>query len=250
VPRALIASAALLLASCRYVNTGNPDTLHPTEPGSIKRVGDCTTACTDSVDIVAMGVAGFLVVPWRDTTQLVLTAPFFTNPSVPWMIVGDLLLGTHPDTARITRRLTAMPAANADRLSRVAAVLVGHGHYDHLMDIPALVPRLPNATVYGSETVTNLLAPVPTLRARRVSVDSTAGRDAKQPGTSYSIGAAVSVRATAWAHAPNIGTVTIAPGHVRTPRSSLPRSVHGWKMGAVYGYVIDVNRTDGTVAFR
>lgn len=198
-----------------------------------------------------MGVAGYLVVPYRDTTRLVLTPPLFTNPTVWWMTFGDLLFGTHPDTARISRRLAAMPAANEARLANVQAVLVGHGHYDHLMDLPPLAPRMPRAVVYGSETVGNLLAPVGALPAeRRVAIDTVAGVDSLRPGSAIEVGAAVRVHVLPWAHAPNVGSLTIAPGAQHTPRTSLPRTVHGWKMGPTFSYAIDLLDAEGRVAWR
>jgi phosphoribosyl 1,2-cyclic phosphodiesterase len=239
------------LGACRWITTGSPAPLHPTPADSVRTVGDCVRTCTDSVDIVAMGVAGFLIVPWRDSTRLVLTPPMFTNPTVWWMTFGDLLFGTHPDTALISRRLASMPAANRERLSRVHAVLVGHGHYDHLLDLPPMLAGMPHAVVYGSETVRQLLAPVHTLSAsRRVAVDSLAGTDHGHPGRSFPVGQAVRVRAIAWAHAPNVGSLTIAPGHQRTPRQSLPRTVHGWKMGTTYAYAVDIVGADDGVAYR
>lgn len=242
---------AVSVSSCRWLSTGSPQSLHPTAPEAVLHVDACRGPCADSVDVVAMGVAGYLVVPWRDTTRLVLTPPMFTNPTVWWMTFGDLLFGTRPDTARITRRLAAMSAANADRLSRVHAVLVGHGHYDHLIDLPPLVPRMPHAVVYGSETVRNLLAPVSGLdSARRVAVDGMVGRDREHAGEPIAIGPAVEVRVMPWAHAPNVGSITIAPGHQRTPRQTLPRTVHGWKLGTTYAYAIDLLDANRTVAWR
>jgi hypothetical protein len=198
-----------------------------------------------------MGVSGFLVVPWRDTTRLVLTPPMFTNPSVWWLTFGDLLLGTHTDTARITRRLAAMSAANASRLSQVHAVLVGHGHYDHLIDLPPLLLLMPHAVVYGSETVANLLAPVAGLGPeRRVAVDSLAGTGTAFAGRSIAVGPSVRVHAMQWAHAPNFASLTIAPGKQTMPRRTLPRTIHGWKMGTTYAWAIDVVDASGAVAYR
>jgi len=251
------ATAALALglvsgtSGCRWLTTGAPEPLQPTPVNSVQRIATCASACRDSVDVVAMGVSGFLVLPWRDTTRLVLTPPMLTNPTVWWMTFGDPLFGTSADTARITRRLAAMPAANAERLSRVHAVLVGHGHYDHLMDLPPLLPRMPHAVVYGSSTVANLLAPVPGLvPARRVAVDSIAGTGAAFTGRSIDVGPAVRVHAMRWAHAPNFASLTIAPGHQTTPRRSLPRTIHGWKMGQPFAWAIDVRDTTGTVQYR
>lgn len=252
-PFVLLALAAITATSsaCRYLVTGAPEVLHPTPANAVRTVDACGAACVDSVDVVSLGVAGVLVVPWRDTTNLVLTPPSFTSPSIPWLAFGDWLFGTHADSARIAQRIAAMPAANDGRLSRVRAVLVGHGHYDHLLDLPPMLPRMPRATVYGSNTVTNMLAPVPGLTdSRRVAIDSVAGTSARQSGRSLTVSAAVSVRPIRWAHAPNIGSFTIAPGDQRTPRRTLPRTVHGWKMGQPYAWVIDLLAGNGSVAWR
>lgn len=247
----LFVFCAVFFGACRWVTTGAPAPLSPTPPDSVRFVDACTGSCTDSVDIVAMGVSGYLIIPWRDSTRTVLTPPMFTNPTIWWMTFGDLLFGTHPDTALMSRRLAGMPAASRDRLSRVRAVLVGHGHYDHLLDLPPLLAGMPHAVVYGSETVRNLLAPVSMLTdTRRVAIDSLAGIDSIRVGRSIEVGPAVRVRALAWAHAPNIGPITIAPGHQRTFRRSLPRTVHGWKMGRTYAYAIDIVDPRGSVAYR
>lgn len=239
------------VGACRWVATGAPAALAPTPGGTVRVVDACAPSCRDSVDLVAMGVAGYLIVPWRDTTRLVLTPPLFTNPTIWWMVFGDPLFGTRPDTARLTRRLAALPAANADRLARVHAVLVGHGHYDHLLDLPPLAPLMPRAVVYGSETVRHLLAPVTALpEARRVSLEAAAGLEAQRPGRAIDVGPALRVYALPWAHAPNVGTLTIAPGQQREPRRALPRTVHGWRMGTPFAYAIDVLDAAGEVAWR
>lgn len=244
--RALGLAVALAISACRWVRPGAPQPLRPNPPRSVERVSRCAALCTDSVDVVAMGVDGFLIVPFRDTTALVLTPPLFTNPSVWWLTFGDLLFGTRPDTSRITRRLQSMHAANEARLKNVRAVVVGHGHYDHLLDLPPLVPRMPQAVVYGSNTVRNLLAAVPLLEdARRVAVDSLA-----HTGTSIPVGPAVRLRALPWAHAPNFASFTIAPGVQSTARRTLPRTVHGWKQGPTLAWVVDIVGPDEQVGWR
>lgn len=246
------------LAACYWVRTGDPAPLRPVAAAQIKSVGPCATTatCRDSVDIVAMGVSGFLFIPWRDSTQVVMTPPSYTNPTLWWTVFGNWLFGSSPNDARIARRLRDLPAAGPDRLSRVRAVLVGHGHYDHIMDLPPLARYLPNAVVYGSRSVVNTLNAVPDFRGtaeappRLVSVDSLAGITAEQPGHSVSIGDAVRVRAIAWEHAPNFGSHVIARGTVESASTSLPRGLFGWKLGRVYAYAIDLLDRDGRVGSR
>lgn len=229
----------------------------PTPQGARTTVG-CTSACTDSVDIIALGVDGYLVVPWRDTTTLVMTPPSITNPSLARMALVDWWWGTHANPTRVTARLTSLPGADRARLSRVAAVLVGHGHYDHAMDIPALLPLLPNASVFGSTTVANLLAPAfgnvdassPAATPQLRDIMPSVGREAAHPGESLPLGQLLRVRPIAWAHAPNVARLTFASGEQRTPRRTLPRTTHGWMMGEPLAWAIDVLGAKGDVALR
>ncbi len=249
--RPLLALVLAMTGGCQWLHTGNPAAFRPQEARTMRTIGACGTTCRDSLDIVAMGVSGYLIIPWRDTTQLVMTPPSYTNPTLWWMALGDWWLGSSPDRARVTRRLRDIPAAGPERLARVRAILVGHGHYDHLMDLPPLAPLLHNATVYGSRTVAHLLAPT-TLRT--MDIDSLTGTDAQHPGRSFAVGDSMSstirVRAIEWEHAPNISNLTIADEDQHEPRRRLPRSVHGWKKGRVLAYAIDVGLRADSVDVR
>ena len=247
-----------MLSGCHWVRSGDPAPLQPVAAAQVKTVGACTSTgtCRDSLDIVAMGVSGFLFVPWRDSTQLVMTPPSYTNPTLWWTAFGNWLFGSKPNEARIARRVRDLPAVGPDRLARVRAVLVGHGHYDHLMDLPVLARFLPNATVYGSRSVVNTLSAAPVFgsasgpASRLISMDSLAGASGERPGQSVPISASVHVRAIAWEHAPNFGTHVIARGNVTTAKSALPRGIFGWKLGCVYAYAIDLLDRDGRVGTR
>lgn len=247
-----------MLSACHWVRTGDAAPLRPVAAAQVKTVGACTSTgtCRDSLDIVAMGVSGFLFVPWRDSTQLVMTPPSYTNPTLWWTVFGNWLFGSKPNEARIARRVRDLPAIGPDRLARVRAVLVGHVHYDHLMDLPVLARALPNATVYGSRSVVNTLNAVPAFAgasgpaSRLVPMDALAGESGARPGRSLSISDAVQMRAIAWEHAPNFGTHVIARGNVAPAKSALPRGIFGWKLGRVYAYAIDVLDRDGGVGTR
>lgn len=238
----------MVLSSCRWVVAGSVAPFAPTPRGARTDIGCTDGTCSDSVDIIALGVDGYLIVPWRDTTTLVMTPPSITNPSLARLALVDWWWGTRPHAARVAARVSSLPGAPASRLGRVAAVLVGHGHYDHAMDVPPLAALLPNATIFGSRTVTNLLAPAPGLRLH--PVDDIVGSDGTQTGASMALGPAVRVRPIAWAHAPNFARFTFASDSQRTPRKRLPRSTHGWRMGEPLAWAIDVLDARGDVALR
>jgi hypothetical protein len=150
--RSILLPACLALAGCRWLVPGDAADFRPVPADSIKSITVCPPGtCTDSLDIVSMGVGGYLFIPWRDTMHLALTPPAFRNPSIWRFITGwDWIAGTSADTALVRRRLTRMSAAGPERLRRVRAILVGHAHYDHLMDLPAMAPWLPNARVLAA----------------------------------------------------------------------------------------------------
>lgn len=236
------------LGACQLLRPTPVAPFRPVRPSETQRVDLCATACRDSVDIIALGVSGFLIMPWRDTTRLVLTPPAYSNPGAVRVAVWDLVRGVRSNAPRVWDAVRGLPAADSARWARVRAVLVGHGHYDHLMDLPTLAPWLPNATVYGSASVVNQLHPVRhVLRADSVT-QSTA------LPSSVRVGPYVTAHAMPWDHAPNVWDFglryTIAPGLERRPRTSLPGRARAWRMGTVLAWTVDIHDAGGAVALR
>jgi L-ascorbate metabolism protein UlaG (beta-lactamase superfamily) len=240
--RPLLLGALLgVVSGCRWITAGNPAPFSPAPAGRTRVVSLCASICTDSVDVAALGVDGFLIVPWRDTTQLAMTPPGYRNPSLWHLVLRDWWWGTRANPRRVANGIMRVPGL-LDRLPRVRAVLVGHGHYDHTMDIPEMLAGMPNATIYGSETVAHLLRPVFGSGPVRAT--------AVHPGQDLAIGPHLQARALAWGHAPNVGGWTIAAGRYTTDLRALPRSVQGWRMGEPLAWTIDVLDDDHHIALR
>ena len=113
----------------------------------------------EGLELTWLGTAGFRL--HMDGTTL-LVDPFVSRRSLPQTLGARAFLS---DTALVDRLL---PEADA--------VLVGHCHFDHAVDVPHLAAR--GATVYGSRSVQALLA-LHGLGARAVEVD---------PSATYEIG--------------------------------------------------------------
>jgi len=73
----------------------------------------------------------------------------------PWLT--RFQTGTYsPEGADASTRIVSKPAVIDKYVSTADAILVHHGHYDHLPDVP-YIARKTNATVLGNETHLNLL---------------------------------------------------------------------------------------------
>ncbi len=245
-----------VFTACGLLRSGDAAPFDPVRANSIKRVSTCAVSCVDSLDIVSLGVGGYLFIPWRDTTQLVMTPPFYSHPGLWHMAFLDgWPFSTRSNEQRVRERLKALEkVAGEERLMRVRAVLVGHAHYDHLMDLPTMAPFLPRARVFGSRTTANLLRPVKELGQRVVHVDSMSTYEASKPGMWEALSASLRFRAVAWEHAANaknwLFSYTIATGDVLEPRTELPRYAREWKKGRVYAYELDVLDARGNPALR
>ncbi len=97
------------------------------------------TARADApITLTYLGVAG-----WRvdDGGHALLVDPYFSRLPVDSKSATPLL----PDEARITRYAP----------TRADAILVGHSHYDHLLDVPDIAKRA-HATVVGTASTLNV----------------------------------------------------------------------------------------------
>jgi len=214
--------------------------LRPTSVPSSVRL--CVhTACRDSVEVTYLGVSGFVI---RAEGSALLTGPSFTHRSLLPIVLG---LTIRSDTALIDRRLANTP------LSDVAAILIGHSHYDHLLDVPYIArTKAPRARIIGSATMAHILAGDPSLKqsGRVLSVADSAGT-AWIPGKwIYIDSARFRVMPLQSSHARNWWYFTLAPGKARSDYDHLPRSAWGWRLGEAYSYLIDVLGPDSTPRFR
>ena len=210
-------------------------------------VGCAPRECGDPRNLVSvtyLGISGILIE--RDGHAL-LADPFFSNPSFPiarpstlrWLRSGPRIA---PDSTEIERLL---PRA-ADHAS---AILVGHGHYDHLLDVPYIAThRAQSAVIFGGPSIRHMLMGDPALRSRPsrlVAISLERAGDAVRDGDwSYSADSSFRFIALVAGHAPLyvIGRwgYTFASGVVETDLDSLPHTAAEWKLGEPYAFLIDV----------
>ena len=96
------------------------------------------------VEVRYLGVGGYYV---RRGTDSVLFAPSFTNPAFEALLPANAI---QSDTQLVDRCLKK--AVTEEELKGVEFILVGHAHYDHLMDVPWVMKKhAPNAAAPGSQ---------------------------------------------------------------------------------------------------
>jgi L-ascorbate metabolism protein UlaG (beta-lactamase superfamily) len=243
----LALSSAPIAAACRpaapvaYQVEPTPAVIGCRAPGC--------AAAGDQVEITYLGVAGFLI---RYRGASLLTAPFFTNPPLADVApTGRFNLlrrrggVVRPDTTLIERLL---PAA-ADSATMI---VVGHAHYDHLLDVPYVARRRSvRARVVGSATTRHTLMGDPWLRrdsARLVEIpDDSVGTVDRAGAWTYSDDSTFRVMALRADHAPALkllgrGWLHYAPDTLRAHLDTLPERADEWQAGEPLAFLIDVLR--------
>jgi hypothetical protein len=202
-----------------------------------------------------LGNGGWLI---RRGGEVIATAPFVSNPGLL-----NVYLSSGPDLEAIDKLIPAMPD--------VEIMLIGHGHYDHAMDLPHILgqrppdgtassvrAKAPNAKLYGSKTVKHLLGPTFPGRVESVTgAEPATGWKAPAKGLTRgpwipSDDAAVRFMPLASTHAPHLfGFIKLVSwGHLQEDVASLPTAPFLWPEGETLAFLIDFLRPDKTVEFR
>ncbi|MCG8672300.1 MAG: hypothetical protein MI867_23035 [Pseudomonadales bacterium] len=172
-----------------------------------------------------LGTGGILI---SMNGEAVLADPFFSNPSI-----ADLLLlkDLAPKTEIIDEYLPP--------LDNLKGLLLGHGHYDHIMDVPYIAKTLPKDTkVLGSQTVVNqLISSIKTFDSINVN-PILADYDTKLLTWVY-LSEQLRVMPLMADHAPHFAGILVAGGQVLSPLSSMPRDVLDWQCGIPVGYLLE-----------
>lgn len=242
--RFVLVSAALGLAAC----AGPIGSLHILPAAMQHDVALCEPglACNDTVSVTYLGVDGFLI---HSGGSSLLTAPSFSHPGLARTVLGLTVTADTAHTDSLMHRVNTRD---------VRAILVGHSHYDHLLDVPYLSRRItPAAQVIGTPSMRHILAGDSLIRRDLViALEGDAVGDSLHAGRWHYVpepgGAPPRFRVMALEsrHAPNVWIISIAPWLARHDYEHLPRSAWGWRRGEVYAFLIDVLRPDSTPAFR
>lgn len=203
-----------------------------------------------------LGVGGFMLEYGSDA---VLTAPLFTRPSMFQVTAGFV----ESDPAGVDKRLPA------SALTNLRAVLSGHAHYDHLLDVPTVLDRAKTATLYANRSARNLLAsfapnrapkctgpkkaPYAIDRSRVVALDDATTsvvdyracptlkpEGAPLEGTWMSVpGSHVRLLAMCSTHPDQVGPYHFAEGHVDEEQCNPPQRMDAWKEGTTLSFLVD-----------
>ncbi len=209
----------------------------------ISTSGTIDSQASGSVEVTYLGSAGYLI---SYKNKSILTAPFFSNPPLEKVLFGNISV----DTSAIDRYFPQN--SNPD------ALLIGHAHYDHLLDIPYISRKyIPNAKIYGSVTTQNILTPV--LGQSKIIAINKYAASQENKGAWLIINSdqqkgAIRFMAIESGHAPHVGlpgfNFSLFKGKITEPLMALPEKAEGWKEGQTFSFLIDFIADDGEIDFR
>ncbi|HIC13768.1 MAG TPA: MBL fold metallo-hydrolase, partial [Gemmatimonadetes bacterium] len=183
----------------------------PTVSGVIDR----TAPAEDGVRLIYLGTGGWIFERGDDQ---VIAAPFFSNPG----LLKTGLLPIHSDLDVVDQFMSRYD------VSRAQVILVGHAHYDHLMDVPRIaLEHAPGARILGSRTVKNTLGTWSGIGERVDEVNDIAG-DQKTVGTWLRYGPGVRIMALRSLHAPHFEGYTLYKGTRVRALNAEPRWATEW----------------------
>ncbi|UCH62666.1 MAG: hypothetical protein JSU77_12910 [Fidelibacterota bacterium] len=196
-------------------------------------------ATSDIIQVQYLGTGGYLIQRGRHG---LLTAPLYSNPGVWRVGLGNI----SPDTALINRVHPRIPGV------KIAAVLVGHAHYDHLLDVPYIAAHYTReAIIYGSMSVSRLvIAADPSLKSKVRVLEAELARN-RQPGDwIYVADSTIRFMAVESDHGPHFLGIHMMKGEVPPGLKQIPKSAWYWREGRTFAYLIDLLGVDGSIDFR
>ncbi|UCH49571.1 MAG: MBL fold metallo-hydrolase [Betaproteobacteria bacterium] len=188
------------------------------------------TICDDrqTLSIEYLGSGGYLLTRGDD---VLLLGPFISNSGV---LEAMNLKRIEPD-------VDALEAWLPD-VSNAKAIIVGHAHCDHLMDVPWIAKnRAKDAKIYVNRTGSHVLAADGELHDRVHPIDA-----AYWPGTKLRAALWVEIPRTRVRilpieseHAPHFAGLKFMKGRLTEDQKELPKRARRWVEGRTYAFLID-----------
>ncbi len=171
------------------------------------------------VQITYLGTNGYL---FSAGDTRILVDPYFSRLPLGRIALGQTIA---PERARIAWAMSKLPR-------RIDRIFVTHGHFDHLLDVPA-VAHGTGATLVASQTSCFIAS------AAAAASNQTLQALAVRPGGNVQAGAAT-VRVLSATHDRILG-LTPFPGSVAELPSRPPTKPGDWKLGEPLAFLIELN---------
>jgi L-ascorbate metabolism protein UlaG (beta-lactamase superfamily) len=168
-----------------------------------------------TVRVTYLGVNGY---EFEASGRALLVDPYFTRAGLTSVILQQQL---EPNETRITFGLRHVQRP-------VDAVLVTHAHFDHLLDVPAVLRRT-NARLVAGKTAVNLARSCGVDRSRCLVV---------QPGDAATIGP-WRIRVLSSAHDRIFGWLPFRGTKIQS--GICPRKASDWRLGEPLAFLIEAN---------
>lgn len=185
-----------------------------------------TTLNENELSVLYYGIGSTLI---TYKGKAVFTDPCLSTPSLKDVAFGNVVT----DTALIE---LLNPA-----LQNVDLTLIGHAHYDHLMDLPYLATKyLPKESkIIGCKTALNIIASA-NIPQKYVVTNKIKGNQQETGIWIYNEEENVRTMVFESHHPPQIaGIFKFGMGKVDTPLTAIPLSANKWKEGETYTFIID-----------
>jgi L-ascorbate metabolism protein UlaG (beta-lactamase superfamily) len=168
----------------------------------------------------------------------VLTDPYFSHLSFPQVAFGKVV----PDPAQFGPYLP--------RLNKVHAVVAGHSHHDHVLDLPAVCPHIAeSARIYGSRTLRHSFA-ASGLSRELVEVNDDAAT-LENPGRWHSVAdGRIRILPIQSAHPSQYLFFHVFKGSLKKDRKTPPTRISHYQEGMCLAYLVDFMDKKGGIRHR
>ncbi len=181
---------------------------------------------SDSLEIRFNGVVSFAF-SYKGNT--LLTDPFVSNPPAKNVLFGKI----RPDSVLIAKYFSE------EILMQTKMTVIGHAHYDHLLDLPPLLKLIPSeAKICGSNTTKHILAAVQP-RQQLIACNDIAGTVNTFGTWIYSADSSMRAMPLLNGHPPHFMGITLYAGSYKEDLNEIPLKTKKWKCGQPLSYVVD-----------
>jgi len=188
------------------------------------------------LSIQYIGVGGHI---FRFRGSAIMTGASITNPH--FLLLGPFM-PISTDKELVDKYLPDV--------SDVESILIGHAHYDHLMDTPYIMQeKALNSHVYGSNTTAHIMAAAVD-KSRIHGLNDRMATNEKVGEWIYNAEKTIRFMPIEGAHAPHFMGIKFMGGTYDEDLEELPWHSFGWKEGQTLSYLIDFLGEQGEVLHR